>query len=145
MVKHGLLSSNKMKKMKYLMIFLLFIYSCSNEIQLTYEMKGTFVGYEPTSLMKVGNKQIEIPGSKWRVEISDDKLSMIQVSDGQTISYYGGFNVKDNTEVSLTIIGSLTDDKYDQKFTPTIIFNKNNAKWFLKGVAGSEGCVLDKQ
>jgi|TARA_Y100000310_G_scaffold316468_1_gene368225 hypothetical protein len=133
-----------MNKIIYITISLIFLYGCSDEPKVTYEMMGTFIGYEPPSFMKVGNKQIEIPGSKWRIEISGDKLSMIQVSGGQTISYEGGFQVTDKSEISLTIIGSLKDDKYNQNFTPTMIFNKDNGKWFLKGAAGSEGADLGK-
>jgi len=123
---------------------LIFLLSCSNEPKLENEMIGTFIGYEPPSFMKVGKMQIKVPESKWRIEISGDKLSMTQVSGGQIISYEGGFQVTDKKEISLTIIGSLKDDKYNQNFTPTMTFNKGNGQWFLKGAAGSEGADLKK-
>lgn len=109
---------------------------------LPSEAIGVFTGEEPNYSMKVGNQMMQMPSSKWRIEISTNSLDMQQVSDGQTIQYSGKFNKESENQVSLLIKGDLLDDKYNQSFTPTIRFNKDSKTWFLEGVAGSEGCNL---
>jgi len=61
MVKTGPLIFDNMNKNLHIIISLVFLYSCSNEPKLTHEMMGIFIGHEPPSFMRVGNKQIEVP------------------------------------------------------------------------------------
>jgi hypothetical protein len=112
---------------------------------LPSEATGIFTGEEPPYLMSVGNQKIQMPSSKWRIEISANSFYMQQVSDGQTIHYSGKYNKQSENDFSIIIKGDLVDDKYNQSFTPTLRFNKNSNTWFLEGVAGSEGCSLEKQ
>lgn len=83
-----------------------------------------------------------MPSSKWRIEISSTSLEMQQVNDGQTIHYTGTYTMQSDDEVKTVIKAQLTDDKYNQSFTPTLRFNKSSKTWLLEGTAGSEGCSL---
>lgn len=112
---------------------------------LPAEAKGVFVGEEPASVMKVGNQTIEIPPIKHRLEISDNSIVLLQVSDGETVKSTGNFDILSENEVSVEIEASLIDDKYNQAYTPTLRFIKDSKSWFLEGVAGSEGCTLIKR
>lgn len=116
--------------------------SVAENINLPSEATGIFTGEEPGYSMKVGNQIIEMPSSKWRIEISTHSLNMQQVSDGQTIHYSGTFNKESENELTLLIKGDLIDNKYNQSFIPRLRYNKDSKTWFLEGVAGSEGCVL---
>lgn len=109
------------------------------------ESLGIFTGEEPAYSMKFGNQMIPMPASKWRLEISSNLLEMQQVSDGQTIHYTGTYTMQSDEEIKTVIKTQLTDDKYNQSFTPTLRFNKSSKTWFLEGTAGSEGCSLEMQ
>lgn len=119
--------------------------SVAENINLPPEATGIFTGEEPGYSMKVGYQIIEMPSSKWRIEISTHSLNMQQVSDGQTVHYLGKFNIESENEVSIVIKDDLLDDKYNQSFKPALRFNKDSKTWFLEGVAGSEGCTLNKE
>lgn len=97
------------------------------------ESLGIFIGEEPAYSMKVGNQMIPMPASKWRLEISNNLLEMQQVSDGQTIHYTGNYKIEFQDEVKIVIKAGLTEDKYNQDFTPTLRFNKFTKAWFLDG------------
>lgn len=109
------------------------------------ESLGIFIGEEPAYSMKVGNQMIPMPASNWRLEISNNLLEMQQVSDGQTIHYTGNYKIEFQDEIKIVIKAELTEDKYNQDFTPTLRFNKSTKGWFLEGVMGSEGCSLIKE
>lgn len=119
--------------------------SVAENINLPPEATGIFTGEEPGYSMKFGSQIIEMPSSKWRIEISTHSLNMQQVSDGQTVHYSGKFNIESENEVSIVIKGDLLDDKYNHSFKPALRFNKDSKTWFLEGVAGSEGCILNKE